>query len=208
MCEKMAEELRKATKEKIFREAAELFSRDGYHKVSVREICEAAGVTKPVLYYYYGDKENLLFEMIRNTRELVQQKVDKYIVPGAKFTDQLKGIVRFYIDFIKEYPYLLKFLAFIQVMAIPDKVKNYKYETAKKDWQQIIILFSDAQKNGELQGDIDIKIAAKNFIGSIIVILTDYLMEHITYDEFCSELYEFLEFWKKQFVIEKINPEI
>jgi AcrR family transcriptional regulator len=166
----MTEELKKATKEKIFREAAELFSRDGYHKVSVREICEAAGVTKPVLYYYFGDKENLLFEMMRDTRE---------------------------------YPYLLKFSAFIQFMAIPDKVKNYKYETAQKDWVRVIALFSEAQKNGELKSDIDIKIAAKNYIGSIIVILTDYLMGHIIFDEFCTELYDFLEFWKKQFVIEK-----
>lgn len=198
----MTEELKKATKEKIFREAAELFSRDGYHKVSVREICEAAGVTKPVLYYYFGDKENLLFEMMRDTRELIEQNVEKYIVPGAKFVDQLEGIIRFYIDFIKEYPYLLKFSAFIQFMAIPDKVKNYKYETAQKDWVRVIALFSEAQKNGELKSDIDIKIAAKNYIGSIIVILTDYLMGHIIFDEFCTELYDFLEFWKKQFVIE------
>ncbi|MDH5642067.1 MAG: TetR/AcrR family transcriptional regulator [Nitrospira sp.] len=39
--------------------AADLFADSGYDGVSVREIVEAAGVTKPVLYYHFGSKEGL-----------------------------------------------------------------------------------------------------------------------------------------------------
>ncbi len=39
--------------------AARLFAARGYDATSVREIVEAAGVTKPTLYYYYGSKEGL-----------------------------------------------------------------------------------------------------------------------------------------------------
>jgi AcrR family transcriptional regulator len=42
-----------------------LFARKGYAATTVREIVEAAGVTKPVLYYYFGSKEGIFLEMMR-----------------------------------------------------------------------------------------------------------------------------------------------
>lgn len=43
----------------IARVAARLFAGRGYDATSVREIVEAAGVTKPTLYYHFGSKEGL-----------------------------------------------------------------------------------------------------------------------------------------------------
>lgn len=39
--------------------AAELFAKRGYDAVSVREIVDATGVTKPVLYYHWKNKEGV-----------------------------------------------------------------------------------------------------------------------------------------------------
>ncbi|HEY5997925.1 MAG TPA: TetR/AcrR family transcriptional regulator [bacterium] len=46
-------------RERLLREAAELFSRKGYAATSVGEIVAAAGVTKPVLYYHFESKDGL-----------------------------------------------------------------------------------------------------------------------------------------------------
>jgi AcrR family transcriptional regulator len=43
----------------IARVAARLFATQGYDATSVRMIVEAAGVTKPTLYYHFGSKEGL-----------------------------------------------------------------------------------------------------------------------------------------------------
>lgn len=43
----------------VARAAARLFAERGYDATSVREIVEAAGVTKPTLYYHFGSKEGL-----------------------------------------------------------------------------------------------------------------------------------------------------
>jgi TetR/AcrR family transcriptional regulator len=45
--------------------ATELFSRKGYSATTIREIVAAAGVTKPVLYYYFGNKEGIYLELNR-----------------------------------------------------------------------------------------------------------------------------------------------
>lgn len=47
-------------REKILNCALELFHARGYDAVGVQEIAETAGVTKPTLYYYFGNKRGLL----------------------------------------------------------------------------------------------------------------------------------------------------
>jgi len=47
------------TRSAVLREAAALFAAHGYDAVSVREIVAAAGVTKPALYYHFGNKEGV-----------------------------------------------------------------------------------------------------------------------------------------------------
>ena len=47
------------------RSAAQLFDRKGYAATTVREIVAAAGVSKPVLYYYFGSKEGIYIELMR-----------------------------------------------------------------------------------------------------------------------------------------------
>src|SRR4051812_20459365 len=43
----------------VARAAARLFATQGYDATPVRAIVEAAGVTKPTLYYHFGSKEGL-----------------------------------------------------------------------------------------------------------------------------------------------------
>ena len=50
-------------KEIILKKALELFTAKGYEGVSVNELTEAAGITKPTLYYYFGSKEGV-FEAV------------------------------------------------------------------------------------------------------------------------------------------------
>ncbi|QEM66912.1 TetR/AcrR family transcriptional regulator [Geobacter sp. FeAm09] len=47
------------TRGRLLRAALDLFTQRGYSATSVREICAAAGVTKPVLYYHFKSKEGM-----------------------------------------------------------------------------------------------------------------------------------------------------
>jgi TetR/AcrR family transcriptional regulator len=53
----------------VLKSAAELFNRKGYAGTTVREIVAAAGVSKPVLYYYFGSKEGIFLEIVRSPFE-------------------------------------------------------------------------------------------------------------------------------------------
>jgi len=54
-------------RERLLCAALEQFSQRGYAASSVREICQAASVTKPVLYYYFKSKEGLYLHLMEES---------------------------------------------------------------------------------------------------------------------------------------------
>jgi TetR/AcrR family transcriptional regulator len=60
------------------RAALKLFTHRGYSATTVRELVEEAGVTKPVLYYYFGSKEGLFLELMRTHFGRLEAVVDRY----------------------------------------------------------------------------------------------------------------------------------
>ena len=54
-----------AVRIRLLKSAIELFNRKGYAAATVREIVAAAGVSKPVLYYYFQSKEGIYLDLMR-----------------------------------------------------------------------------------------------------------------------------------------------
>jgi AcrR family transcriptional regulator len=52
-------------RQRLLEGAAELFTQRGYVGTTVREIVATAGVTKPVLYYYFRNKEGIYLELMQ-----------------------------------------------------------------------------------------------------------------------------------------------
>lgn len=61
------EETRELKRRAAMRVAAKIFNEKGYHATSLDEIADQIGVTKTSLYYYFKNKENLLYECLRLT---------------------------------------------------------------------------------------------------------------------------------------------
>ena len=62
---KISKSTDKAVRQRLLSCATQLFTRKGYTATTVREIVAAAKVTKPVLYYYFRNKEGIYIELIR-----------------------------------------------------------------------------------------------------------------------------------------------
>ena len=68
-----------AVRTRLLNAAVREFDRKGYAGASVREIAEIAGVTKPALYYYFGSKEGLLLEILRQAEREVATALDRAV---------------------------------------------------------------------------------------------------------------------------------
>jgi AcrR family transcriptional regulator len=60
-------------KEQLAEAAAELFSRRGYHAVSVHDIAGAAGITGPAVYRHFGSKQDVLAHVLLTGLEVFGQ---------------------------------------------------------------------------------------------------------------------------------------
>lgn len=83
-----------STEERLLRSALKLFAEKGYEGTSIREIIEDAGVTRPVLYYYFQNKEDLFRKLVES---IVQRLIDKMIYIKQNYSDtigKLKAIIR------------------------------------------------------------------------------------------------------------------
>ena len=65
--------------EQIVRKATELFSADGYRKVTVKQLAAACGVTEAALYRYFGSKEEIYSAVLDN--------VEKRLTGGGFFEE-------------------------------------------------------------------------------------------------------------------------
>ena len=70
-------EERRAKRDAVLKVAAQLFNEHGYHATSLAMIAERLQVTKPTLYYYIQNKEEILFECHRTGIELLHTAVAK-----------------------------------------------------------------------------------------------------------------------------------
>ncbi len=60
----------RTARDAILRAARNLFTSKGFASTAVREICQEAGVTAPVLYYHFGSKEGLFEAVVEDTLTL------------------------------------------------------------------------------------------------------------------------------------------
>lgn len=65
-----------SVRQRLLSSAAALFNRKGYAATTVREIVTEAGVTKPVLYYYYQNKEGIYLELLREPFQKFDALID------------------------------------------------------------------------------------------------------------------------------------
>ncbi len=94
------ERLGRADRERLMLDAAgEAFATHGFHGSSMDEIAAAAGITKPMLYRYFGSKEGLYVAYLRMTgRELIERvrAVDSVgRSPEARLNAGLRGFLTY-----------------------------------------------------------------------------------------------------------------
>lgn len=87
----------KETKEKIFQAAKRILQKNGYESLSIKNICEEAGVSNGSFYHHFKTKDDLLSYYIEN-----QPSMDSGLLEIPKNTDETKeAIVGVYLNYVQ-----------------------------------------------------------------------------------------------------------
>lgn len=87
---------RELKRDAVVRAAARAFYRHGFHNTSLDDIAGTLGVTKPTIYYYVENKEQLLFECFRAGLEPIRQGIAALEAARTPARERLNEVVRHY----------------------------------------------------------------------------------------------------------------
>ena len=163
------------TRSKIFTVAAKLFAEKGYNAVSMREISEMSGMSKPTIYYYFGSKEGIYSDLIETGINQFTKWLDDVAVLDVPVTEKLRRMAKIYFKSAREFPeYTRLFMKLNLSMEKLDFQLHYSKQKFSKN-ELCTELFQEGVRTGEFRQSLDPDIAAKIYSGVLVHYVLHYL---------------------------------
>ena len=89
-----------ATRRAILDAAGALSRQTPFSKVSIRDICQAAGVTTGAFYHHFSSKEDLLNQGFSSLDSFIEKSLVPY--QNAPPLERLEALLRLYAQFMEE----------------------------------------------------------------------------------------------------------
>lgn len=102
---------------RLLNSALDLFSEKGYEGTSIREIIEGAGVTRPVLYYYFENKEDLFRRVFETMFSELLGRIETAAAGEGDCVERLKAILSAAFELAEENTRLVRLI--LQVLFAP-----------------------------------------------------------------------------------------
>jgi AcrR family transcriptional regulator len=90
------ERQREAKRNAVLQAAAQLFNERGFHATSLDDIAARLNVTKPTLYYYIKNKDEILLQCVRQGLDMMLEGIEASRAAGGKAIDQLMTCMQVY----------------------------------------------------------------------------------------------------------------
>jgi AcrR family transcriptional regulator len=97
-------------RDRLLQSAMELFASRGYAATSIREIVEAAGVTKPVLYYHFESKEGLFLALFDALQVVVEEKLSRSLTLPGKARERIGRLFDAFFALFEEHRASVRFM--------------------------------------------------------------------------------------------------
>jgi TetR/AcrR family transcriptional regulator len=160
-------------KEAVRTAAAELFAAKGFAATSTREICQRAGITKPVLYYYFGNKGQLYEELVLDAFSEYQKEIRRASRRGKTPREKLIEVLTAMFGFARNWPNLWR-LGFRMVFAPEEETPTINYlEMSQADERLLTEIVREGVRTGELRGK------PEQIAGAIIGMATACIMGYL-----------------------------
>jgi len=106
------EKLKMEKQNKIINAACEVFAKYGYKKASMKDIAEAAEISKSVLFKYFTTKENLFMKIFRISADSISEADDiarAEIESHADMFSLMRHTAKTRLYLFEEYPWIYRF---------------------------------------------------------------------------------------------------
>lgn len=139
------------------------FGRGGYKKTSVNDIAVAAGISKAMVFHYFGTKKALYFYLLEVCgRTLMQEESEKLDKRMTDFFDRILLATDIKISMMKKHPAILSFLnsAYFETDAeVKGDLQTFFTSDEGEDFRQRLVL--DGMDASKFKKGVDPKLVMK-----------------------------------------------
>jgi TetR/AcrR family fatty acid metabolism transcriptional regulator len=171
------------TRDRIINSAKKLFAEQGYQKTTIVDISRQAGLSEAALYEYFQGKEDLLLtipdlwvaEMLRDIEEQL------FGIRGA--VNKLRKYLWWYLRRVELAPLDAK-IVYLFLKTNANFMTTPVYANVRKLYAHLIDIFEEGRKSGEMQPEMDPRIARDIFVGTMDHVITRWLLKDMSYPLF------------------------
>ncbi len=182
------------SKNRIFRVAAHLFAERGYNGVSMREISETTGLSKPTIYYYFGNKEGIYSSLVDAGLHFGSSEFQSLLAQDLSVKQKIIGIAKIRFQQVLQFPEFAKF--FLRLYTSTEKLPfldNFIKEAGVRR-QLLIRLIEEGVTRGEFGTNANPQLAAEIFMGAMMHFILNQLnsKETLLSDKLAEDIVELL----------------
>jgi len=153
------------TRRRLLRAAIKLFSKQGFHAVSVDEIVDLAKVNKRMVYHYFGSKDALFEAALVEVYGRIESIEFHAVELGSTPREKLAKLLESYFAFLDEEPEFTRLLQWENLEKGRHLTKENHLLTKNPFFAQFRGIVEDGIAAGEFRKDLDIPHLLIHFIG-------------------------------------------
>jgi len=150
----------------ILKCALDLFAARGYDAVGVQEIAEAASITKPTLYHYFGSKAGLMEALLMQYHDPLTAELKQAAYYTGDLPFSLEKVARAFFNYAQQHPVYYRMQ--IALVFSPRQSEAHRMISARNEQQHNVIeemFLLAVQNHGNMRGRE--RLYAATFIGTI-----------------------------------------
>lgn len=162
-------------RQRILGAACGLFAKKGYAATSIREITKAAQVTNPMIYYYFGSKEELFMAVLIDAMAKMGEKIAAVLADTQGMRARLVAVMMANFEALRESPDLARLFVATQFGVEQERFGVRLRELIRGDKEYMRHLLLEGQREGVVDPAIDMELAFIHLSGVIHVPMLHFL---------------------------------
>lgn len=148
-----------SARQRILSAAAQLYALRGFEGTSIRDIAEAAGVTKPLVFYHFASKERLYASLLEEALGACRMGGEAILAEPLSATERLRRFLASHVQVLRERPAVFAF-AYNLLTVSQELPLGFDYRAEGRAlFNQVVSVVEEGQAAGEFRAGDPVTIA-------------------------------------------------
>lgn len=157
---------------RLLQAGVQLLSEKTFSEISMDQVADRSGVSKPMIYYYFDNKEGYYRAVAENLLKMARSMMVEIYDPRRSLRENLVNYVSFRLRYVEENPGITN--AFLSIITDPNiglLINEMQQEFDIMRMEFIDPMFDRAVENGEIKPGIN-RMIVMMMLNSLLVSLT------------------------------------